>query len=129
MCSAAVGPTRTSANASRMNAASTSVSPSASSRTFHQGRPSSMSYARLSASIKPIRAAELLQSATTSPKVKIPPLLPSEIFRIWAWRIVTTSPGTMPPSAPTIRSTKCSSGKKLAKAMPTRTAGNSEKKK
>ncbi len=39
------------------------------------------------------------------------------------------SPGTRPPSAPTIQSTKCSSGKKLAKAIPTRTAGKSEKKK
>ena len=39
------------------------------------------------------------------------------------------SPGTTPPSAPTMRSTKCSSGKKLANAIPTSTAGKSEKKK
>ena len=74
-------------------------------------------------------AAELLQSATTSPNVRMPPWSPSEIFRICSWMIVMTSPGTTPASAPTIRSRKRSSGKKLASAMPTRIAGKSEKKK
>jgi hypothetical protein len=129
MYSAAVGPTRTKANATRMSTASASVKPTASRRTFHQGRPSSMSYAWFRASISPITAAELLQSAARRPKVRIPPLLPSEIFRIWSCRIPTMSPGTMPLSAPTMRSTKCSRGKKLANASPTRTAGKRAKKK
>ena len=83
----------------------------------------------MSASISPMTAAELLQSAARTPKVRSPPLLPSEILRTWSCTIPMMSPGTTPPSVATIRSTKCSSGKKLAKASPTRTAGKSEKKK
>ena len=41
--SASVGPTRTSEIAMRMNKATPSVSPMATSRTFHHGRPSSIS--------------------------------------------------------------------------------------
>ena len=74
-------------------------------------------------------AAELLHSATRRPNVRIPPFWPSEIFRIWSWMIVMTSAGTTPPSVETMRSRKCSSGKKLASAMPTRMAGKRAKKK
>ena len=59
----------------------------------------------------------------------MPPLSPREIFRICSWTIVTTSPGTTPPRTLTMRSTKFSSGKKLASASPTRSVGNRAKKK
>ena len=74
-------------------------------------------------------AAELLQSARRRPNVRMPPFSPCRIFRSWSWMIAITSSGTTPPSIATSRSRKCSSGKKLASAIPTRIVGKSAKKK
>src|SRR4030095_4420243 len=72
--SATVGPTRTSDNATKTIVATPSVRPIATSRTFHQGRPSSMSYARLSAPTLDTSAAELLHNAPATPNGSSPPL-------------------------------------------------------
>ena len=57
-------------NDNKTKITSASVSPMATSRTFHQGRVSGMSYALLSAETIDVMAPELLQSAPSIPMVK-----------------------------------------------------------
>src|ERR1051326_4692069 len=65
--SASVGPAITSPNETRMNAATPIVSAIALSWTFHQERPSSISYALFSVLMIALIADELLQSAAIMP--------------------------------------------------------------
>ena len=83
--SASVGPTRTSDKATRTITATPSVRPMATSRTFHHGRPSSMSYARLSAPTIETSAAELLHNAPATPNVSSPPFSLLASRRICSW--------------------------------------------
>ena len=65
-------------NATTMNTASPTVRRIAVTLTFHQGRLSSMSYARFIAETIATMAAELLHRAPSRPSVKIPPSFPFE---------------------------------------------------
>ena len=57
-----------------MNSARPIVRPMAVSRTFHHGRPSSMSYALFSVLMMAITPAEVLHSVSSMPVVSSPPL-------------------------------------------------------
>ena len=78
------GPATISVNEVRTSTANATVKPMAVRRTFHHGRPSSMSYARLRLPTIATTAAELLQMAPRIPIVRMPPLSafgkPSELF-------------------------------------------------
>ncbi len=77
--SASAGPPTTSVIEARMKIARPTVRPMATSRTFHHGRPSVMSYAVLSVEHIETTAPELLHSVKRNAIVRSPPALSPEI--------------------------------------------------
>ena len=127
--SASVGPTRTSANDTRMKIPTAKVRPIAISLTFHHGRLSVISYALFIVLMIPDIALDVDQTVPRKPMVSSPPFLLPAIFATWSLTIVNTSPGANRDSAPTTWFMRSWTGKKLARATRNSSAGKRARKK